>query len=63
MAKDGQHDGWIYVGIRIVQSDIIDRIIRHLEKRGIFKSRQDIVAEALADYFERADIKRILEAT
>ena len=54
-------EGWIYVGVRLTQADDIDRLIKVGEKRRIYRSRQDIVAEALADYFEKPEIAKFLQ--
>lgn len=52
---------WTYINVSPEQTRQIDQIIENAKKqRGIHRSRADIVADALADYFQRPDIKKQL---
>jgi metal-responsive CopG/Arc/MetJ family transcriptional regulator len=51
---------WIYIGVSIEQTKMIDQLKEAAKKRGIHKSRANFVAEALAEYFEKPNIKHQL---
>lgn len=44
---------WIYVNISAEQISLVDALIEYALKRGIHRSRPDIVAEAIAEYIEK----------